>query len=93
MIIIDSRWVEAAVPGLRPVRFGYGIRPLPVLGGFPPWHALPPPPGWACSHVSDKPRRPPKGGWGISDVSPVWNLKAASLIPFFYIYLLSCSSA
>ena len=22
--------------------------------GFPPWHAPPPPPGWACSYASDK---------------------------------------
>ena len=33
-----------------------------------------------------------KGGRGISDVSPVWNLRAASLIPLFYLYLLFCSA-
>ena len=37
---------------------------------------------------------PPEGRPGISDVSlPVWSLRAFSLIPLSYIYLLFCSSA
>ena len=35
---------------------GMGFDPCLALG-FPPWHAPSPPPGWSCSHTSDKPRR------------------------------------
>ena len=62
------------------------FRLLPVLDSYLFWFLLVLTLTCSCPPPPPPPPHPPEGSPGISDVSPlVWNLRAASLIPLFYI--------